>query len=189
MSDTDPLSGAYCKEHDIYLCEECEKEYKEKNKKMLKDSEDLFTEKGILNQSLVINSINSLVQACHRIAKDHGFWNDEDKLKDMINHMFDSGLYDESILLDRLKIIRKLFNTQCITLEMSELAERLECLRKNPEKLDEHCPEFLNLEIEVADLIIRAFDFSGRRNLRLGEAIIVKMEYNASRPYLHNKKF
>lgn len=23
MSDVDPLSGAYCKEHDIYLCEEC----------------------------------------------------------------------------------------------------------------------------------------------------------------------
>ena len=23
MSDVDPLSGAYCKEHDIYLCDEC----------------------------------------------------------------------------------------------------------------------------------------------------------------------
>jgi len=23
MSDVDPLSGAYCEKHDIYLCDEC----------------------------------------------------------------------------------------------------------------------------------------------------------------------
>jgi hypothetical protein len=72
---------------------------------------------------------------------------------------------------------------------MSELAERLECLRKNPEKMDEHCPDFLNLEIEVADLIIRALDFSGRRNLRIGEALQAKMKYNESRTYKHGKVF
>ena len=72
---------------------------------------------------------------------------------------------------------------------MSELAERLETLRKDPNKMDEHCPEFLNVEIEVADLIIRALDFSGRRNLRIGEAIIAKMKYNAGREFMHGKKF
>ena len=72
---------------------------------------------------------------------------------------------------------------------MSELAERLETLRKNPTKQDEHCPDFLNLEIECADLIIRCLDFCGRRNLRIGEAVVAKMKYNEGREFKHGKNF
>lgn len=31
MSETDPLSGAYCKAHDIYLCDDCGKQQRKRN--------------------------------------------------------------------------------------------------------------------------------------------------------------
>lgn len=53
---------------------------------------------------------------------------------------------------------------------------------------DEHCPEFINFEIELADVIIRVMDLSGGMNLRVAEAVAAKMAYNRTRPYKHGKQ-
>lgn len=42
---------------------------------------------------------------------------------------------------------------------------------------------------ELADVLIRVFDFAGRNNIPLGDMVIEKMTYNANRPYKHGKKF
>lgn len=139
-----------------------------------------------VNEDVIVSSINVLQYACHKIANDHGFWKDEDELLSFIEHNTEDQSSTSLKFKNRIKL---LFNNEKIALEMSELAERLECLRKNPEGKDEHCPEFFNVEIEIADLIIRALDFASRRNLRVGEALLAKMEYNKSRPFLHGKKF
>ncbi len=75
-----------------------------------------------------------------------------------------------------------------IALMHSELSEALEALRHgNPE--DEHCPAFSNLEIELADVIIRIMDYAGGKGLNVAGAIIAKSEYNKTRPYKHGKAF
>lgn len=75
-----------------------------------------------------------------------------------------------------------------IALMHSELSEALEALRKsNPP--DDHCPEYSSIEVELADCVIRILDFSVALGLRLPEAIIAKMEFNAGRPHKHGKKF
>jgi NTP pyrophosphatase (non-canonical NTP hydrolase) len=75
-----------------------------------------------------------------------------------------------------------------IALMHTELSELFEGFRRGKNtKPDEHCPDFTNEEIELADLLIRAFDYAGWRQLRLGGAILAKHEYNKTRPYLHNK--
>lgn len=66
-----------------------------------------------------------------------------------------------------------------ISLIHSEISESYEGHRKN--KMDEHCPEFTNFEIELADAMIRILDMAGGLKLRLAEAFKAKMEYNASR--------
>ena len=79
-------------------------------------------------------------------------------------------------------------NASKIALMHSELSEALEADRKGIES-DDKIPEFTGLEAELADTVIRILDFSGRHNLRLGEAIQAKLLFNLTRPYKHGKKY
>lgn len=149
-----------------------------------------------MNESHVAAILQILAKACNDNAVKKGFWDDEDNFINLIKRCSELNGNDELPFFDtdwaKSRII-SLFNSEKIALEMSELAERLECLRKfnnlNDPQSDEHCPDFLNVEIECADLIIRCLDFCGRRNLRIGEALIAKMKYNAGRSFKHGKQF
>lgn len=68
---------------------------------------------------------------------------------------------------------------ECIALMHSELSEALEGVRKGAQ--DEHLPGFTSEEVELADSLIRHFDYAGARQLRLGEAFVAKLLYNANR--------
>ena len=63
----------------------------------------------------------------------------------------------------------------------SELSEGLEAIR-------ETTGGFGNLDEELADTIIRIMDLSARFRLRVGEALIAKVEKNRGRPFRHGKE-
>lgn len=76
---------------------------------------------------------------------------------------------------------------EILMLMVTELAEACEALRHgNPP--DDKIPEFTGVEAELADVIIRAMDYAVAKKLRLGEAVIAKMQFNASRPHKHGGK-
>lgn len=75
-----------------------------------------------------------------------------------------------------------------IALMHSELSEMLEADRKAIAH-DDHIPDFTGVEAEAADLLIRLLDFSGRFNLRLGDAVQAKLLFNLSRPPKHGKAY
>lgn len=74
-----------------------------------------------------------------------------------------------------------------IALMHSELSEALEADRKDLDS--DHIPEFTGVEEELADCMIRIFDFAGHHELRLAEAFSAKLEYNLTRPYRHGKGY
>ena len=77
-----------------------------------------------------------------------------------------------------------------IALCHSELSEALE-EHRNGHAIDEiyyngEKPE--GILVELADVLIRIFDYCDSNGIDLEEAVEIKMQYNANRPYRHGGK-
>ena len=76
-----------------------------------------------------------------------------------------------------------------IALMHSELSEALEAMRK-PDRKDEHLPDEDAVGLELADCVIRIFDYCGRFDIDLEDLIVKKMDYNDNRSHMNGgKKF
>jgi len=76
---------------------------------------------------------------------------------------------------------------ECIALMHAELSEAVEAIRDgNPP--DKYLPQHDALTVELADCIIRIFDFAAANKLDLADALLDKMEYNQGREYRHGGK-
>jgi NTP pyrophosphatase (non-canonical NTP hydrolase) len=100
------------------------------------------------------NQINSLVKLCHEDSSDSGWWDGVDK---------------EDLNVKATKIC----------LMHSELSEAMEGIRKG--LMDDKLPHRKMEEVELADAVIRIFDYAGAYGLDIGGAIQEKMEYNKIR--------
>lgn len=78
-------------------------------------------------------------------------------------------------------------DAECIALMHSELSEALEAMRK-PELKDTHLPHLDAVGVELADTIVRIFDYCGMRNIDLETCVMEKMAYNLKRSHKHGGK-
>lgn len=91
---------------------------------------------------------------CHNLAKHSGWWDGVD-------------VNDKNVLGTKLCLVH------------SEVSEALEGVRKD--KMDDHLKHRSQEEVELADAIIRIFDYAGARKLNVAGALIEKLAYNQQR--------
>jgi NTP pyrophosphatase (non-canonical NTP hydrolase) len=104
-------------------------------------------------------SISDYMTEAHRIASDHGWWDEPE------------WSFPEKVALMH-----------------SELSEALEEWRdgKPLSYVADGKPE--GVAVEFADVLIRIFDTSEKMGIDLEQAVRTKMEYNRTRPYRHGGK-
>ena len=88
-----------------------------------------------------------------------------------------AGWWDDYIAMPER--FRKYFLASRYALIQSEATEAFEGLRKG--KMDDHLPDRKSEEVELADLMIRVFDYAGAMQFDLAGAIAEKLAYNAHR--------
>jgi len=104
--------------------------------------------------------INDLVNRAHRNSVNHGFWEENKNFGEVI----------------------ALMHT-----ELSEAYEEYRNHKSLNETYYEDDGKPCGIPSELADVIIRIFDFAGGANIDLEKIILEKMEYNEKRPYKHGK--
>lgn len=103
-----------------------------------------------------MESFDEILHACHNASKTAGWWNN----------------LETGEPLERNK-------GEMLMLMVSEIAEAMEGERKD--LMDDHLPHRKMAEVELADAIIRIFDYAGGFNYNLREAVLEKLAYNAQR--------
>jgi NTP pyrophosphatase (non-canonical NTP hydrolase) len=102
----------------------------------------------------VLGGLNDTQYLCHMLARRSGWWNNVDPK-------------DKNVLGTKICLMH------------SELSEALEGVRKD--KMDDHLKHRPAEEVELADALIRIFDYAGVRQLDLAGAVIEKLAYNQKR--------
>lgn len=100
--------------------------------------------------------ITQATRLCHEKAVKNGWWSDP---------------------LTKQRIRRN--KGELIALMHSELSEALEGERKGT--MDSHLPTRRSAEVELADLLIRVFDYAGAQGYDLANAMLEKLVYNDQR--------
>jgi len=109
------------------------------------------------------NAINDITDVIHSANVDAGWWIDIPQDLDLKSpHML------KYVVPVKLALVH------------SEVSEALEGFRKNLK--DDHLPNRLMIEVELADAIIRILDLAGALNLDVGGALVEKFNYNQHRP-------
>lgn len=108
-------------------------------------------------QAEYTSTINDLIIICHGNAVEAGWYTD---LKTGERKVLNKG--------ERLMLM------------VSELAEAMEGIRKN--LMDDKLPHRPMVEVELADCMIRIFDFAGAEGYDLSGALIEKIAFNQIRP-------
>lgn len=142
------------------------------------------------------NTLNYVGRSIREWAREKGFEEDVDQIKDCIEHCTQDGTLSDGEYRRLLDAVDTLFSLAQTGLITSEIGEMVEAIRKP--KSDDHLKDVPGHRAENADTIIRLLHFDARQQAiekergehhkTLDEVIAEKMRYNENRPRKHGKK-
>jgi hypothetical protein len=136
-----------------------------------------------------IHSLAYLQSRCYTQASAKGFWDDEPERhsSDLQHYQGNKLMLMVSELVEAHEELRK-GHPVTQTYYPTKPTGDLEAAVVHPARVDGiYKPE--GVPSELADAVIRAFDFAGKYDIDLGQMIFEKLRYNASRPFKHGKQF
>jgi hypothetical protein len=119
-----------------------------------------------LNENEILTAGATLQWFCHGQAKENGWWTNLVTGQDLTSTGYPKLIPNKNV-------------GELLCLVHSEISEAMEGDRKK--LMDDKLPNRTMLEVELADAVIRIFDISGGLGLNVGDAILEKLQYNASR--------
>ena len=111
---------------------------------------------------------DELTHYCHKASVEAGWWKDITTGADFAAEVRDGTRLGKALVAEKLCLIH------------SEVSEAMEGHRKGLS--DDKLPHRLQIEVELADAVIRIADLAGALGLDLGGAIAEKIRFNAQRP-------
>ena len=111
---------------------------------------------------------DELTHYCHKASVEAGWWKDITTGADFAAEVRNGTRLGKALVAEKLCLIH------------SEISEAMEGHRKGLS--DDKLPHRLQIEVELADAVIRIADLAGALGLDLGGAIAEKIRFNAQRP-------
>ena len=111
---------------------------------------------------------DELTHYCHKASVEAGWWKDITAGADFAAEVRNGTRLGKALVAEKLCLIH------------SEISEAMEGHRKGLS--DDKLPHRLQIEVELADAVIRIADLAGALGLDLGGAIAEKIRFNAQRP-------
>ena len=111
---------------------------------------------------------DELTHYCHKASVEAGWWKDITTGADFAAEVRNGTSLGKALVAEKLCLIH------------SEISEAMEGHRKGLS--DDKLPHRLQIEVELADAVIRIADLAGALGLDLGGAIAEKIRFNAQRP-------
>jgi len=130
-------------------------------------------------------ALNELSMTCYHVSQAQGFWNDDPRV--MLGDLYSPDEHkDRMISPSEMDSLELHYKATKLALIASETTEALEAIRKGVDT-SEH--GFDAEAEEIADIIIRCLDYSGRYIENIGEIVQRKILFNIQRKKKHGKKF
>lgn len=147
-------------------------------------------------------ALRTFQEYCHQASRDRGFYDEPDQLLDLCEQLRGEGRAGLADYIYRAYLGNRLM---LIAGEVSEAHEEdragndpgqtyyLDGDRKvypgDPYIREGVVPKPEGAPSELADIFIRLMDHAKERGIDMGAAVKEKLEYNATRPYKHGKKY